>query len=189
MSEMPIAMRNLEAELMSHKVSGLLKIYLLKSFFNNLFVEVNCQGNTNNTGNNGAGKTSLLSLIPIFYGAEPNTVVSREAGKSSFVQYYLPANASLLAFEYLHLGEKRCVLLYSHESQLYYRFVACSGKNYSLKRIWRRMLTLTIPVSGLKPLSLKNIRLVFSSIPLSTIVPLFKMADSAYLKIASKISP
>lgn len=128
MSEMPIAMRNLEAELMSHKVSGLLKIYLLKSFFNNLFVEVNCQGNTNNTGNNGAGKTSLLSLIPIFYGAEPNTVVSREAGKSSFVQYYLPANASLLAFEYLHLGEKRCVLLYSHESQLYYRFVACSGK-------------------------------------------------------------
>ena len=120
----------------AQKASGLLKIYLYKSYFNNRFVEVNCQGNTNNTGNNGAGKTSLLSLIPIFYGAEPNAVVSREAGKLSFVQYYLPSPSSMIAFEYLHQGEERCVVLYSNASMLYYRFVSCSGKDlFSLENM------------------------------------------------------
>lgn len=120
----------------AQKGSGLLKIYLYKSYFNNRFVEVNCQGNTNNTGNNGAGKTSLLSLIPIFYGAEPNAVVSREAGKLSFVQYYLPSPSSMIAFEYLHQGQERCVVLYSNASMLYYRFVACSGKElFSLENM------------------------------------------------------
>ncbi len=118
------------------KASGLLKIYLYKSYFNNRFVEVNCQGNTNNTGNNGAGKTSLLSLIPIFYGAEPNAVVSREAGKLSFVQYYLPSSSSMIAFEYLHQGQERCVVLYSNASILYYRFVSCSGRElFSLENM------------------------------------------------------
>ncbi len=113
----------LNQEIGSKKVSGLLKIYLFDSFFQGHFVEVNCQGNTNNTGGNGAGKTSLLSLIPIFYGAEPNTVVSREAGKLSFVQYYLPHLSSMICFEYMHFNEHRCALLYSAANVLYYRFV------------------------------------------------------------------
>lgn len=129
MSDIFLQMSGTDDELhATQKASGLLKIYLYRSYFNNRFVEVNCQGNTNNTGNNGAGKTSLLSLIPIFYGAEPNAVVSREAGKLSFAQYYLPSPSSMIAFEYLHQGQERCVLLYSNASMLYYRFVACSAK-------------------------------------------------------------
>ena len=109
------------------KLSGLSKIYLYNSFFKRRFVKVDCLGNTNNTGSNGAGKTSLLSLIPIFYGAEPNTVVSREANKLSFVQYYLPSQDSMIAFEYLKQGESRFVVLYSQGESLYYRFVACDA--------------------------------------------------------------
>ena len=39
--------------------SGLQRIYLYNSFFKGKFTEVECTGNTNNTGSNGAGKTSL----------------------------------------------------------------------------------------------------------------------------------
>jgi ABC-type molybdenum transport system ATPase subunit/photorepair protein PhrA len=49
---------------------------------------VKCDGHTNITGANGAGKTSLLHLIPVFNGAKPNQMVSRSAGKSNFLDYY-----------------------------------------------------------------------------------------------------
>src|SRR5574344_793960 len=103
--------------------SGLQRIYLYNSFFKGKFTEVECTGNTNNTGSNGAGKTSLLSLIPVFYGAEPNNIVSREAGKLSFVNFYLPYPSSMIVFEYMRYGESKCALLYNNNNSLCYRFI------------------------------------------------------------------
>lgn len=107
--------------------SGLENIYLHHSYFSGLLTMVPCWGHTNNLGNNSAGKSTIISLIPVFYGLEPSKVVEKSAGKSTFTQFYLPHPLSLIVFEYKKEGLRRCVLLYSREESLCYRFVPCSA--------------------------------------------------------------
>ncbi|WP_341582816.1 ATP-binding protein [Marinobacter metalliresistant] len=40
-----------------------------------------CRERTHAGGTNGAGKTSILHLIPAFYGEEPDRIVSRAGGR------------------------------------------------------------------------------------------------------------
>ncbi|MFG6572229.1 ATP-binding protein [Sulfitobacter sp. 1A13353] len=74
---------------------------------------------------NGSGKTSLIQLIPIFYGEKMSAVVnSRE--RDTFIGHYLPRQSSYLAFEYRNArGEVRSVVIHSDGSRerLQYRFV------------------------------------------------------------------
>lgn len=73
------------------------------------------------TGDNGAGKTSLLNLIPIFYGENPGQCTS---GSSSFADFYLPHSTSYVIFEYLRRDVHCMAILYSvGEAAFNYRFI------------------------------------------------------------------
>ena len=121
-------MMELKEELPIFKESKLLGITLFHSFVPNKLFEVKAAGHTNNTGDNGAGKSTVLSLLPAFYGAEPSKLVDREADKSSFIGYYLPDAKSLIVFEYQKEGVRKCSVLYRNSASVAYRFVSCSAK-------------------------------------------------------------
>jgi len=106
--------------------SGLRNIYLHHAYFPSVLTHVECHAHANITGGNGAGKTTLLSLIPIFYGLEPNKMVSKAANKLSFVGHYLPSSKSMIVFEYVRVVSDEpqvcCVVLYQSQNSLIYRF-------------------------------------------------------------------
>ncbi|PAV25477.1 ATP-binding protein [Tamilnaduibacter salinus] len=80
-------------------------------------------------GGNGEGKSSILSLIPAFYGEEPERIVTKASGKSSFVDYYLPSFQSLIIFEYRREFGLYCAVMYRHtQGKPVYRFVAGSAE-------------------------------------------------------------
>jgi len=73
------------------------------------------------TGDNGSGKTSLLSLISIFYGENPGQCTS---GSSSFADFYLPHSTSYVIFEYERRNIPCMSILYSAgEAGFNYRFI------------------------------------------------------------------
>ncbi|MFD1243822.1 ATP-binding protein [Paralysiella testudinis] len=105
---------------------SLQNIILHHSYFRHKRVKIPCFGHTNNTGDNGAGKTSALQLIPVFYGYPPESFMSRAAGKDSFLDYYLPHTHSMIVFEYQRPGGMCCAILYRHphSPKLIYRFAS-----------------------------------------------------------------
>lgn len=109
--------------------NGLRNIILHDSYIRSLRVKIKCHGHTNNTGANGAGKTSALLLIPIFNGARPEQIVDRSANKDSFLKYYLPNKQSMIVFEYERPTGLCCVVMYRHVSstKYCYRFVRGSA--------------------------------------------------------------
>lgn len=105
---------------------GLSNIILNDSFIRGQRCELHCDGHTNLHGKNAAGKTSTLTLQPIFYGRRPDTLIQRSGGKRSFVDYYLPRLQSMIIFEYHRENGICCVVLYRHPTynKHVYRFVA-----------------------------------------------------------------
>jgi len=103
--------------------SGLRKIFLYHSFFGSVLTELDCDAHTNVTGGNAAGKTTTLSLIPVFYGLEPNKVVSRAAEKKSFMGHYLPSKHSMIVFEYERESGVCCSVIYRNGESIAYRFI------------------------------------------------------------------
>ena len=105
---------------------GLQSIVLSNSIYRNKIVRIDVNGHTNLSGGNGAGKTSSLNLVPVFYGTDPNKLVIKVAGKVSFLEYYLPQQSSALIFEYLRDDGPRLALLHRHASgtKHVYRFIA-----------------------------------------------------------------
>jgi hypothetical protein len=107
---------------------GLKRIVLHNSYFSGLSVLFDADGHSNASGGNGAGKTSALNLIPIFYGTEPNQLVDQIADKDSFIDFYLPKQSSALIYEHLREDGKKLVVMYRHSSgtKTMYRFVSGS---------------------------------------------------------------
>lgn len=103
--------------------SGIHNIYLHHSVFPSVTTKLPCHTHTNLTGENGAGKSTMLSLIPIFYGIEPNKMVATAGDKLNFVGHYLPNNKSMIVFEYVRLNTHCCAVLYRSGQQVEYRFV------------------------------------------------------------------
>lgn len=102
----------------------LLRAYLIDSLAPGRRVCFELDGGAVLTGVNGRGKTSLLQLLLLFNGTNPNQLVSK--GKSSFIEYYLPNNTSYIVFEYqVEDGSKRMVIAYSNSTgdKVFYRFV------------------------------------------------------------------
>jgi hypothetical protein len=103
---------------------GLKTIILHDSYYRGLRTRISCEGHTNNTGDNGSGKTSALTLIPIFYGKEPDSLIERAGDKAKFVDYYLPSRQSMVIFEYSRQTGLCCAVMYrKREGSFAYRFI------------------------------------------------------------------
>ncbi len=105
------------------KFSGLLNIYLYNSIFPGLLTQISCKGHTVNFGDNGAGKTTILNLLPIFYGLRPGRLISGKNNRLSFVDFYLPYTTSLIVFEYMKKGVVNNVLMFRHNENFRYCFI------------------------------------------------------------------
>lgn len=80
---------------------GLKRIILIDSYIPSEKIEVRLDGHTVIRGKNGKGKTSLLKLIPLFYGVRPGSLIKKgDGGNSGFVNYYLPRMGSYVIYEY-----------------------------------------------------------------------------------------
>lgn len=100
------------------------RVFLIDSLAKGRITELVTDGGAVITGRNGRGKTSMLQFLPLFYGVNPNKLVS--PGKDSFIEYYLPNSTSYIVFEYQRAdGSLRLVVAYSNTSsdKVFYRFV------------------------------------------------------------------
>ncbi len=104
---------------------ALRRLILIDAYRKGAITELKLDGHTSLTGANGVGKTSLLRLIPLFYGESPNKLVQGGGVNQSFVQYYLPHTTSFIVFEYSRRGKVCMVVLYASRSgeSVYYRFI------------------------------------------------------------------
>lgn len=92
-------------------------------------IRIDCRDRTHVGGSNGEGKSSILSLIPAFYGEEPERIVTKASGKSSFLDYYLPSFQSLIIFEYQRENGLHCSVMFRHaQGKPCYRFVEGSAE-------------------------------------------------------------
>ncbi|MFS1428061.1 ATP-binding protein [Vibrio splendidus] len=109
---------------------GLRKIVLINSYLSELVSEIDIANNTMITGGNGAGKTSMLKLIPAFFGLKTSKISKKSENADNFVQFYLPYKNSYIIFEYVtNLGNTAQVVLSRHhtnsiEPKVQYRFVS-----------------------------------------------------------------
>ncbi|NRA54793.1 MAG: ATP-binding protein [Gammaproteobacteria bacterium] len=78
----------------------LLRIIIIDSFWRGKVNELNFSGHTQLEGTNGAGKTSLMRMLPLFYGMRPSDIVSKVDQSKNFADYYLPRESSMLVYEY-----------------------------------------------------------------------------------------
>ncbi|NQY26280.1 MAG: ATP-binding protein [Piscirickettsiaceae bacterium] len=81
--------------------NGLKRVILIDSCLTGMISEVSVDGHTVINGDNGKGKTSLLRLVPIFYGARPSDLLKKgDGGTLGFTEFYLPRQGSYVVFEY-----------------------------------------------------------------------------------------
>jgi hypothetical protein len=57
-------------------------------------VKIRLDGHTNLNGVNGVGKTTLLRLVPLFFGERPGRLVPKSRVTDSFSKHYLPNESS-----------------------------------------------------------------------------------------------
>lgn len=74
------------------------------------------------TGENGAGKTSLIRLIPVFFGELPRRI---SVGTQTFADFYLARTTSYIIYEYERRGVVCQAVVYAgHGDEAYvYRFI------------------------------------------------------------------
>jgi hypothetical protein len=103
----------------------LLRLILIDSYSPGRVVELPMDGGAVLTGRNGRGKTTLLQLIPIFYGENPTRIVGTETNRLDFNRYYLPRLTSYIIFEYVRRDVTCMVVLHASEQggERRYRFV------------------------------------------------------------------
>jgi hypothetical protein len=103
----------------------LCRLILIDSYSPGRVVEFPVDGGAVLTGRNGRGKTTLLQLVPIFYGENPARIVGTETNRLDFNGYYLPRLTSYIVFEYLRRGVPALVVLHASEAggERRYRFV------------------------------------------------------------------
>ncbi|WP_019615137.1 ATP-binding protein [Psychromonas ossibalaenae] len=96
---------------MAQQAYQLLRIIIIDSFWKGQVNELNLTGHTQLEGTNGAGKTSLMRLLPLFYGMRPSDIVSKVDQARNFADYYLPRDSSMLVYEYQRPYGQTCMML------------------------------------------------------------------------------
>ncbi len=100
------------------------KIILIDSFWTGKTVLLNLDGHINLSGTNGAGKTTFLRLIQLFWGERPSNIVSSTGSKKGFLDYYLPRESSYLIYEYQRPNQQTChVMIQSDGRAAKYKFI------------------------------------------------------------------
>lgn len=89
------------------------------------FIEFNFTDHASVSGANGAGKTTVMKMIPFFYGASPAQLMPRIGVKKSFVDFMFPRPSSMIVFEYRGYRALCCVVVYRQKGadKPAYRFV------------------------------------------------------------------
>jgi hypothetical protein len=118
---------------MNQRLYVLRRLICIDSYRPGSITQIECDGHTSLTGRNGNGKTTLLKLIPIFWGSSPNDLVKGGGVNKSFVDFYLPRSTSYVIFEYVRNGLYCMVVLHasSNGEKVHYRFV---GHEYTKAR-------------------------------------------------------
>ena len=103
----------------------LCRLILIDSYSPGRVVEFPLEGGAVLTGRNGRGKTTLLQLVPIFYGENPTRIVGTETNRLDFNGYYLPRLTSYIIFEYVRRDVACMVVLHASKQggDRRYRFV------------------------------------------------------------------
>lgn len=103
---------------------SLLRIIIIDSFWKGQVNELDLTGHTQLEGTNGAGKTSLMRLLPLFYGMRPSDIVSKVDQARNFADYYLPRDSSMLVYEYQRPHGQTCMVLASSDGRgVHFKFV------------------------------------------------------------------
>jgi hypothetical protein len=99
----------------------LLRMVLLDSYSPGSEVIINLRNGAIVTGENGSGKTSLIRLIPIFFGENPGRIT---VGTESFANFYLARTTSYIIFEYARRDVVCQAVLYAGQDESYaFRFI------------------------------------------------------------------
>ena len=102
---------------MAEQAYQLLRIIIIDSFWKGQVNELDLSGHTQLEGTNGAGKTSLMRLLPLFYGMRPSEIVSKVDQAKNFADYYLPRDSSMLVYEYQRPSGQTCMALASSDGR------------------------------------------------------------------------
>ncbi|MFT6925238.1 MAG: hypothetical protein ACJAZP_000818 [Psychromonas sp.] len=109
---------------MAQQAYQLLRIIIIDSFWKGQVNELNLTGHTQLEGTNGAGKTSLMRLLPLFYGMRPSDIVSKVDQARNFADYYLPRDSSMLVYEYQRPFGQTCMVIASSEGRgVHFKFI------------------------------------------------------------------
>jgi len=109
---------------MAQQAYQLLRIIIIDSFWKGQVNELNLSGHTQLEGTNGAGKTSLMRLLPLFYGMRPSDIVSKVDQAKNFADFYLPRNSSMLVYEYQRPNDQICMAVASSDGRsVHFKFI------------------------------------------------------------------
>lgn len=84
----------------------LTRLILIDSYAKNKTVELNLEGHIALTGENGGGKTTLMRLIPLFFGESPSRVIQSDENNRKFATYHFHSTGSYVVFEYERRGTR-----------------------------------------------------------------------------------
>ena len=99
-------------------------IVLIDSFWAGQTVLLNVDGHTSLSGTNGAGKTTFLRLMQLFWGERPSNIVGSTGSKKGFIDHYLPRASSYLIYEYQRPFGQIChVMVQSDGRTARYKFI------------------------------------------------------------------
>src|SRR3989338_535768 len=101
---------------------SLRKLIVIDSYAASRIREVRLDGHVHVSGRNGRGKTTLIRLIPLFYGEQPSKIV-KSAGSvvRSLREFMFSRSTSYVAFEYEnHDGIKLSILHYGSDNSPQY---------------------------------------------------------------------
>lgn len=109
---------------MALQAYSLLRIIIIDSFWKGQVNELDLTGHTQLEGTNGAGKTSLMRLLPLFYGMRPSDIVSKVDQARNFADYYLPRDSSMLVYEYQRPYGQTCMVVASSDGRgVHFKFI------------------------------------------------------------------